>query len=108
MKFFYPAEKSCAFGVVYCCVKINFYMSDVKKFRIFQKIFKNLLFQNFFFLQDQRRSRFNVQLDIFCASYSIGFIFHAQPCSWCSQRVSNSHHSTTCALHHPFAWVIYI
>lgn len=37
---------------------------------------------------DQRCARFTIQLDIFRASYSIGFVFHAQPGSWCSQRVS--------------------
>lgn len=37
---------------------------------------------------DQRCIRFNVQLDLFRASYSIGIILYAQLGSWCSQWVS--------------------
>lgn len=37
---------------------------------------------------DQWCPRFNIQLDILCAPHRFGFIFHAQPSSWCAQRVS--------------------
>ena len=48
----------------------------------------NLFFINFLII-DQWCTRFYIQLDIFCASYRIGFIFHAQPCSGSVKRVSN-------------------
>ena len=47
-------------------------------------------------LSDQRRPRFNIQLDLLCAPHCSGFILHAQSSSWCAQRVSSPCLSRSC------------
>lgn len=84
------------YSVSWCCEKAKlfffFHLTQQEGRKEFYWTFFFSLFslplKNCIFFIDQRCPRIVVQLDIFCASYSIGFIFHAQPSSWCPQRVS--------------------
>lgn len=70
------------FDVVHrCCELLSCHLSS---------LFNNTNFwlSHLVFLVDQWCPRFSIQLDLFRAAHSLGFIFHAQPRSWCVKRVS--------------------